>query len=56
MNILSVNAGSSSLKFQVLVMPEETVLTSGIIERMGLKKLCFQLKLLAVKSVSHNPS
>ncbi len=30
--IISVNAGSSSLKFQLFVMPEETVLTSGIIE------------------------
>ena len=30
--IISVNAGSSSLKFQLYEMPEETVLTSGIVE------------------------
>ncbi|MDA0871980.1 MAG: acetate kinase, partial [Firmicutes bacterium] len=41
MNILSVNAGSSSLKFQVLVMPEERVLTSGIIERIGFEEAVF---------------
>ena len=44
MNILSVNAGSSSLKFQVLVMPEETVLTSGIIERIGFEEAVFSIK------------
>lgn len=35
MKILAVNAGSSSLKFQLLVMPEETVITSGVVERIG---------------------
>ena len=44
MNILSVNAGSSSLKFQVLVMPEETVLTSGIVERIGFEEAVFSIK------------
>jgi acetate kinase len=44
MNILSVNAGSSSLKFQVLVMPEEHVLTSGIIERIGFEEAVFSIK------------
>ncbi len=44
MNILSVNAGSSSLKFQVLVMPEEIVLTSGIIERIGFEEAVFSIK------------
>lgn len=33
MKILSVNAGSSSLKFQMYEMPEETVLISGVFER-----------------------
>ena len=36
MKILSVNAGSSSLKFQMYEMPEETVLISGVFERIGL--------------------
>jgi acetate kinase len=42
--IISVNAGSSSLKFQLFVMPEETVLTSGIIERIGLSDGVFTIK------------
>ena len=49
MNILSVNAGSSSLKFQVLVMPEETVLTSGIIERIGFEEAVFSIKVAGSK-------
>lgn len=36
MKILSVNAGSSSLKFQLFEMPEEKVIASGLIERIGL--------------------
>ena len=35
MKILSVNAGSSSLKFQVYEMPEEKVLIKGYVERIG---------------------
>ena len=33
--IMSVNAGSSSLKFQLLEMPQEVVLASGVVERIG---------------------
>lgn len=36
MKVLSVNAGSSSLKFQVYEMPEEKVLLKGLFERIGL--------------------
>lgn len=36
MKILAINAGSSSLKFQLIEMPQETVLASGIAERIGL--------------------
>ena len=32
--VMSVNAGSSSLKFQVFKMPEEEVLAQGNVERM----------------------
>ena len=39
---ISINAGSSSLKWQLYQMPEETVLAKGLIERIGLKIL-FQL-------------
>lgn len=42
--IISVNAGSSSLKFQLFVMPLETVLTSGIVERIGLADGVFTIK------------
>ena len=38
MKILSVNAGSSSLKFQMYEMPEEKVLISGLFERIGIDK------------------
>ena len=34
--IMAVNAGSSSLKFQILEMPAETVLTEGLVEKIGL--------------------
>jgi len=43
--IMAVNAGSSSLKFQLLEMPEETVITSGLVERIGLKDSNFMIKL-----------
>lgn len=34
-NILVINSGSSSLKFQLINMPEEDVLASGLVERIG---------------------
>lgn len=37
MKLLCVNAGSSSLKFQLFEMPEEKVIISGYIEKIGLK-------------------
>lgn len=36
MIVLSVNAGSSSLKFTAYKMPEEEVLISGTFERIGI--------------------
>lgn len=36
-NILIINSGSSSLKFQLIQMPEEEVLASGLVERIGLE-------------------
>lgn len=42
--IISVNAGSSSLKFQLFKMPEETVLTSGIVEKIGFEDAIFTIK------------
>jgi len=34
-NILVINSGSSSLKFQLILMPEEKILASGLVERIG---------------------
>ena len=45
MKILSVNAGSSSLKFQMYEMPEETVLISGVFERIGLDNSFYTIKI-----------
>ena len=45
MKILSVNAGSSSLKFQLYEMPEEKVLISGIMERIGIGNSFYTIKL-----------
>ncbi|NAS13649.1 acetate/propionate family kinase [Poritiphilus flavus] len=38
MRILIINSGSSSIKFQLIEMPSETVLCKGIVERIGSKK------------------
>lgn len=35
MQVLVLNSGSSSLKFKLFKMPEETTLCSGLIERIG---------------------
>ncbi|MEW9675514.1 acetate kinase [Lentibacillus sp. L22] len=41
MLILAINAGSSSLKFQLIQMPEEHVLAKGLFERIGLSDSIF---------------
>ena len=33
--VMAVNAGSSSLKFQLINMPSEEVITLGLVERIG---------------------
>lgn len=43
--IMAVNAGSSSLKFQLLEMPNEVVITEGIIERIGLEDAYYTIKI-----------
>ena len=45
MKILSVNAGSSSLKFTLFEMPEEKVLMSGVFERIGIDNSFYTIKL-----------
>ena len=50
MKILSVNAGSSSLKFQLYEMPEENVLISGVFERIGIDNSFYTIKLNGEKT------
>ena len=45
MKILAVNAGSSSLKFQMYEMPEEKVLISGVFERIGIDNSFYTIKI-----------
>ena len=45
MKILSVNAGSSSLKFQMYEMPSEEVLISGTFERISLENSFYTIKI-----------
>lgn len=45
MKIMAVNAGSSSLKFQLLEMPSEDVIASGLVERIGYYNAVFTLKM-----------
>jgi len=44
MQVLVLNSGSSSLKFQLFLMPEAKILCSGIIERIGFKDAKFKFK------------
>lgn len=43
--VLAVNAGSSSLKFKLYEMPEEKVICSGLLERIGLEMGNFVFKM-----------
>ena len=53
--VISVNAGSSSLKFQLFDMPSENVLTSGQAERIGLEEGIFTIKVNGEKFVQNLP-
>ncbi|MBM7712499.1 acetate kinase [Enterococcus xiangfangensis] len=41
---IAINAGSSSLKWQLYQMPEESVIAKGIVERIGLSDSIFTIK------------
>ena len=49
--VIAVNAGSSSLKFQLFEMDNETVITSGVIERIGMEDSIFTIKYNGEKDV-----
>ena len=42
--IMTINSGSSSLKFKLYEMPEEKVICSGNCERIGLKDGIFTIR------------
>lgn len=41
--IMAINAGSSSLKYQLLEMPSEAVITKGVVERIGQEEGIFSI-------------
>lgn len=45
MKILSVNAGSSSLKFTLFEMNDESVIVSGVFDRIGIDNSFYKIKL-----------
>lgn len=49
--VIAVNAGSSSLKFQLFEMDNEAVITSGVVERIGLEDSIFTIKYNGEKDV-----
>jgi acetate kinase len=55
--IIAINAGSSSLKFQLFEMPSEDVITKGLIERIGLNEGIFSITVNGekIKEVSDIP-
>ena len=44
MKIMSINAGSSSLKFSLFNMDNEEVIASGLFERIGIEQSCYTIK------------
>ena len=44
MKILVINSGSSSIKFQLIQMPEQLVMASGLVERIGLDGARIEMK------------
>ena len=44
MKIISINAGSSSLKFTLFEMNDESVIASGVFERIGCESSCYTIK------------
>ncbi len=47
--IMAINAGSSSLKFQLFSMPDEQVITKGLIERIGKQDAIFTIEFAGQK-------
>lgn len=57
--VIAINAGSSSLKFQLFEMPQEIVLTKGLVERIGLSDSVFSMSTptdVIDRKVTHIPN
>jgi acetate kinase len=54
MKLLVLNSGSSSIKFQIIEMPAEHVLCSGLIERIGQDNAIFHYKTSEYKIVEEH--
>ena len=50
MKILTVNAGSSSLKFNCIELPSEKELISGYFEKIGMEGSFYNIKIDGVKT------
>ena len=59
MKILTINAGSSSMKFSIIELPEEKELINGYFQRIGLENSFYDLKIngekLFLKLYNINP-
>jgi acetate kinase len=53
MLILVINSGSSSIKFQLLQMDDESLLLSGLLERIGEASACLRLQLAEAAETRH---
>lgn len=59
MQILIINSGSSSIKFQIIEMPSETIICKGLVERIGHKNAeihyeAAEVSISEVKSLSNH--
>lgn len=54
MKVLVINAGSSSLKYQLIDMADESVIAKGICERVGTPEACISFKTPEGKKIEYN--
>lgn len=55
MNLLILNSGSSSIKYQLIEMPSENVICSGIVERIGSKNAILKYKTETISEETLEP-
>ncbi len=54
MKVLVINAGSSSLKYQLIDMADESVIAKGICERVGTPEACISFKTADGQKIEYN--